>query len=348
VSRTLALLGLLALSVGCRPPVTRIVDGQVVSGHQVSAQAYATYLEARLLETAGDREGARCSYRRVLELDPDATEAMVRLAGLTCPVARAEARTLFEDAARRDPESETLWSTRAECARLARQTRDAEIYARRAWELAPTDFDTNRHLIVALLDLGRTSEAERLALGLIALRPKDPRTVRLLLEEAAGLPLTEQWALPAEASTWVRSHRPSLALLDSTERSERTKGRLIAQLDAQLDRALSAQDDRGARRIARALGRSTVQLGRRALDRGNTKLALELLSDALALAPERAELWVLALSAADLEQDQEAFARLLRELPPSSTPLDDASRELLAQLLSRRLGAEPAALVAQP
>jgi tetratricopeptide (TPR) repeat protein len=348
VNRWLKLTLLAWLAVGCKAQVTRIVDGQVVTGHSVPAMAYATYLEARLRETSGDFEGAKCGYRSVLKQDPQATEAMVHLGALSCGADRAGADELFETANARSPSSTTLWSTRAKCAIDAHRYQEALGYAEKAWALSPTLVETNRQLLITLIALGQKERAEHLARGLLDLLPGDPRVSTMLTEDGIAISASQSVAWPLVADRFLGSNRPSLASLTSTRLSPVEQKHLTLVLQGRLFQALVAGDAPTARKLARSLGLSTIQLGQQALDAGNSQLALEYLLMAHELAPERVDLWVLTLLAADREGDESTFTRLLREVPHSSSALDEQSRRHLASIIARRVDSNAAALVEPP
>lgn len=335
------------LLVGCQPHVTRIVDGQVVAGRSVSAQAYATYLEARMRETSGDVEGAKCSYDSVLKRDPDATEAMVRLGALSCGTDRAEADKLFDAAGTRDPMSTTLFSARAKCAFDAHRYHEALGYAEKAWALSPTLLETNRQLLMILGALGQQERAERLARGLLALRPGDPRVAAILTEDGVARTASEAAAWSLLADGFLRSNPPALASLTSTRLRPSAQKHLERVLLERLAHALVTDNAADARRLARSLGLSTTQLGQRALQVGNTRMALEHLLMAHKLAPERVDLWVQTLEAAELEGDEAIFQQVLSNVPGPSTTLDDESRSRLGRIIARRVGDDAEMLLNQ-
>lgn len=82
-----------------------------------------------------------------------------------------------------------------------------------------------------------------------------------------------------------------------------------------------------------------------ALGRGELAVARQQAEQQLAADPSDADALVVALLAADLAQDETAFAQLLTRTSEGGLALSPASEPLLSALISRRVGPEAAALL---
>ena len=85
----------------------------------------------------GDSTAAAAQYKLVLTADPDAAEAMVRLAAVYCTTSREESADLFARAERLDPGSAMLWLERARCEMAQGHHRAAAEAGKRALSIDP-------------------------------------------------------------------------------------------------------------------------------------------------------------------------------------------------------------------
>ncbi len=330
--------------MGCGATVTRVIDGRSVDGRPISPEVYALYLAARLAEERGDLELALCRYAAVLDEDPHAIEAWIRRGALECHIQPKNAARSLAQAQELDPSHPGVFAARAECAKRRGEREKALRFARRAFELEPTDFEFTRHLASALVDAGRSDEAEALLSGWLRRRPRDRRIlefwcnlrpgsqelIKAVLSEHDPALATQKAALPLP---FVRTDPPNLA-------RARNRG-LVNQLDA----ALARGDRAEALTISRQLGLPLLELVARARAAGATELELELSLIALRLTPDQVPLWLRAIDLAVRLGQEVAEKELLTRLPTVKRPLTAQERTLLRQLLARRVGNQAARLI---
>lgn len=157
-----------ALTVsGCvRENVVRVFDGREVGGRWVSAEAYAAFTEASLEESRGNRAAAAAAYERAVAEDPKNALAWGRLGVLRCTADPAAADSAFSRAEALEPDLESPWIARAECALGRRDARSAAAYARKAAELSPADHEASSLLATALERSGDALGARRWRRGM--------------------------------------------------------------------------------------------------------------------------------------------------------------------------------------
>ena len=125
-------LGALAIASGCAiaPVVPRVVEGRIVTGPEVSVDAYATYLEGVLAEEGGRLAEARVFYERARRIDAGDPEiatrlAVVRCAAATTPSAKRTSYETFDAALELDAEYAPALEAKAACAAAAGDAAEA-------------------------------------------------------------------------------------------------------------------------------------------------------------------------------------------------------------------------------
>jgi len=115
-----------------------------------------------------------------------------------------------------------------------------------------------------------------------------------------------------------------------------------ADARAALELALDRED---AAEVSRAAVRARVgsaELSLRTVARGRVELTNELASTVLEAEPGNSDARIAALSVADLTKDDGAFRRFLATVPKSATVPSPLGADIMAALLSRRIGADAA------
>jgi len=344
VNRFLALVLCVAALSGCGSRVTRVVDGHSVEGRQISPQAYALYLAARLAEERGELDLALCRYAEVLEEDPDATEAWIRQGSLECRRNPDQGIRSLERAEELDPNHPQVFAARAECARQRGDKMAALQFAQRSFELGPTDLEMTGHLARALFDLERQALAEAVLLGWLHRSPGDPRVFELWASLSPDSKMLRQLVLAGSGSTQVRE-RLRGPLAESTTNSPMLATLQQRGLSLALDDALARGDRDLVLSLARQQRLPLLELVARARSRGAFELELELGLIALWLAPNRVPLFLRTLEVAARLGNREAEAELLGRFPSPEQALTSEDRALLRRLLELRVGAEAARLV---
>lgn len=283
---------------------TRMVDGRVVAGRPIPAEAYAAYLTGSVLEARGKPELAARSYRAALDADPEAVEVRTALARVTCAFAPDRADDEFAAALELDGDFEPLHREWARCALARGQKAQALAHARDALRSAPSEWAATEVLVDVLESSGQGAEAARYLWGFVALAPDDPRPLERLdaLYEGAG---------PA-----------------------------VDPLRA----ALREGDDRRAVTLALERRMSDVELARTALEEARPDFALTRSQLVLFADPANSDARIVALVAAFLLEDGRAYRAALRDLWRDHALPSPEQAEALARLLRARVDGEAAAL----
>lgn len=137
------------------------------------------------------------------------------------------------------------------------------------------------------------------------------------------------------AKRWRRALALTSQLPEDSHRVTRAKNPDLLERAFQGD---AAELERAA--VAARIG--SAQLSLRAVQHGRTDLANRFSSLVLEADPASSDARIAALSSADLENDQESFLRLARDIPRLCTPPSALGAALMEALIARRLGPEAA------
>ena len=141
-----------------------------------------TQLTAEIAESAGDNDVAEQAYRRVLQLNPNSSEATAGLAHLYIAEKRyADAQPLVEAALRRDPDDPALNAQFATILNSQGKSADALATLEKLHQLQPASRDVTSMLGDAELQAGHPEQADALYRQLLAAAPDDP-----ILNDADG------------------------------------------------------------------------------------------------------------------------------------------------------------------
>jgi len=327
------------LVAGCAVPhrgVARRIDGVTVVTRRVDERALAAYARARRADARGERAAALAAYARVLELDPDSSEAWTRVGALRCEDDLEGALAAFARAEALQPGAAPLLRARAACALARGDAASALGDARRAVEAEPDSVEGTLIYARALEQRGDPDAAYR---WLQALVVREPAT-------RAG------WA--ALAALAARQGDDALARR-AAEGSARAGAALAPEVRrdrarAELDAALLAHELEAARAAATRAGVSEGAVALRAAALGRAELAAEAAALVLAADPSDADAWVASVVAASLLGDRGALEALAAAVPADTSGLAPLGVALLAELLAREVGAEVARawIAAQP
>lgn len=330
-----SLAGLAVCVAGCfggAASVTRFVGGQALPERYISPGAYANYAEGAVLQARGDLRGALSAYLDALAEDPVSAELWTRVASLRCRLHSGNAQAALSRAERLDASYAPLWRERARCDLARGQTEAAIREAQKSLKLDPDDEETNLFYI-RLCELSHNLAEERRWLdALVTERPRSVAAWKALLAYAKRHADRARLRRAAEALS-IRAP----GLLPSLQRVVPALG-----ISARLDRALSAGQDKTARRLALSLHLGPGQLALRAAALGRTDLARGEAELVLQADPSNSNAWVARLVAADLAGNDHAFERVL-ETPRAARPrLSLLGANLWAGLLRRRIGEDAA------
>jgi tetratricopeptide (TPR) repeat protein len=328
----LKLLGVSLSLSACfgRGPVTRIADGEELSGRYIRGDAYAAYLRATLRDEAGDRSGALKALDEALSHDPSSPEILTRIGEITCraPAASGDAEralAAFRRAADLDPTYAPAWLGLARCLETAGEFEEALAFALEALAHEPERVETTELIAGLLRRAGREREALTWLDALTALTPavREAHEAQLRAAVALGDHGREQRA------------RQALSRLGVPSDAERRQA---------LDVALSNDDLPLARRLAGELHLRPSAFLLYAVER-SPNVALAQARLLLAAEPENSDAFSAALAAADLLGDEAEFARVLGTLAEAPEPASAPALKTLAAVIARRSGAEAAAAV---
>lgn len=338
---TTSMLGALAVFAGCRQEITRISDGSTRLERPISAEAYAAFGRARLLELQGDTRAAVEAYLEVIDHDPEAAEAYVRIGALRCPTDSGAAARAFSEAERRSPGSAELQRAMARCALLHHRPRDATAAAAKALQLAP-DRESSLLLIEAHRAADQADEAKRHAWAHVVMFPDHHRGWTTLAELVGP-----SSPLGAQLMHRAAEHLPTgFGYVEPTSetRVSRFDTRPAATLD--LEVAFASGDARSIHRAARVLGLSTIELIERAMAAGAFEFARGQATIAGQISPDDVMLWQVRLRLADLLGDDAEFEALLNRAPTVTTSQPDLG--LLFRVIQNRTGFPPITSSAVP
>lgn len=325
-----AVLFALALS-GCAAghgPVARLVEGRPIDDTWISADAYASYLAGMLHEQRGELAEAAAQYERALSFDDRSPELWTRLGAVRCQTHPATLTDAFDRAEALSPSYGPLWLERARCRASLGQIAPALEAGHRAARGLPEQPEVSLLLAGLLERAGRPDEAVLVLRGLVARYPEYKDGWREL--EATAL-AADQTALAA----YARSRHRDL----SERRNTRSREAPEADYDRALEGALAEGDLPRARALATRARLSSGELALRAAALGAHDLARAQAELVLGADPSNADARVAALVAADLEGDNERFARLLSTWQ-ATEELAPLGARLMFELLERRAGTE--------
>lgn len=330
-------------ALACGPQVARVSDSSVVNGRPIAPEAYATFLQGRLLELEGRNSEAQAKYVATTKLDSRAHEAHTRLGSLLCERNPAEAAKAFDRALALAPESVALWQARATCSLLTQEPANAEKAASMAFRFAPDDPRSGHLLVLAQLQNRHISDARTSAWAHVSRFPRDTVGWWLVASQFDG-PL--RLAVLSEAAVRTSSKDaqhltqldPQVERLLMTLHSPSVKSLLPqAHAECALTDALYRQDHAAAVHAARPLSLSSVRLAISALSRGAYQEAFVEARRAATIAPANVEAWTLALSMADLLGKEDDFILLLENPPELTGPIPTHITLRLNEVLARRV-----------
>jgi tetratricopeptide (TPR) repeat protein len=323
--------------------VTRVHDSSVVSGSPVAPEAYASYLQGRLLELAGRRNEAEQQYLATIARDDRAHEAYSRLGALRCKSNPESARQAFEKAEALAPRSIALWQTRATCALSTRQPALAHECASQAFRLAPDDPRSGHLLILSQLQNRLFEQARSTAWAHVSRFPRDTLGWQLVAVQLEG---TQRLALLSQAARRTRSEDAEHLTQVDAELEQVLAALRAPNVTAQLPQAHAEcaltdafyrHDAPAVAKAARSLTLSSLRLTQLARTRGAYQEAFTEAHRAAMIAPTNAEAWVLALTLADLLGKEDELAQLLSNPPEPTSPISLPVTRLLAELVARRV-----------
>jgi hypothetical protein len=322
---------------GCQgEQVVRVKDGHAYHERTIAPEAYAAYARARLDESRGNSAAAMREYERVLDVDNRAGAAWIRLGAIQCRTNPKAAEHAWQQARDISPESSQLWVERARCALERGELRQAEDFARRALEFAPSQPEVTLLCASIASRLGNSEHETQLLFGALAMHPAKVALLTALATSPTQPPAYKRYAarrlmrLRPIDEAWVppvyfeHAHPAPLQQLATL------------QLQEQFEQALSQHDSDETLRTAALLGVSSDKLALAALLWGFDSLATKQASVLLALNPSDASAWLIALLGADLSGATQRFDELLALPPQPRTKLEPALLEALFALIQRR------------
>lgn len=315
--------------------VVRVREGYAHSERAIAGQAYAAYARGRLSESKGDRVAAESFYSEVLRLDPESTEAYVRLGALACDRDQALAAERWSKAQALDPHYWQLWLERARCARSRGDLLLADQFARQALELAPQQPEATL-LCAALAE--QQNQPARQAQLLFGLLSGHPTYVPGWLALATAVHQPE--AYREYARRRLLQIRPIDDTWVSPSKITRGKGNPMRhlreqQLSREFELALARRDRIRAEQLATLLGYAPDQVAWDAFKWGNFQWAQAAAEQLLRVDSNDIRAWLLAALCADINRDEPRLAELVRAFPKAQ--LADAQlRTWLDELLKRR------------
>ncbi|MBN2194214.1 MAG: tetratricopeptide repeat protein [Polyangiaceae bacterium] len=330
---------LLAVLMGCAGStgsVTRRVDGVLVRTRRVDERALAVYARARQADVRGQRDEALAEYARVLELDPESSEAWTRVGALRCERDWQGARAAFARAEALAPGSPELARARAWCELGLGDGEAALRAAREAISVEPESVEGSLVYARALAATGDLATAQRWLEALVLRAPSAQRGW-VALQDLATRTGDVALARRAEAGGAVAGVE-----LRPNPRRERAR--------TAVDVALMAHALADARAVAVAAGISEARLALRALALGRPEVAAEAANVAFTADSTDSEAWIAALVAASIGSDRGRLEALATELEPAASRPGPVAVALFAELLDREVGPAAAAawLAAQP
>jgi tetratricopeptide (TPR) repeat protein len=325
-----------AAAFGCTlhpASVERIIDGDVVSGPFVSAEAYASYARGAYLEQQRDLPNARSAYRHALDVDRRSPQTWVRLGAVECALRNLDAaRVAFASAEALSSDFAPLWSERARCAVATGRLDAAHGAAHRAVTLEPDRVENTLLLVDIQERLGRRDEARRWLDGLTARRP----------ESGAGWRASLRAALRDKDAARVWASSAGLLRLHPERRAELSKLVPELGLTSAVDASLLEGRLAAARRHAVDAKMASGELAARAAALGKATLARLQAEHVLQADPTNADAWIASLAALDLSGDEAGFERALHARGAPLTPPGALAQRLFAGVMLRRLGRDAA------
>lgn len=328
--KIVALLGLAVATTGCFGgpyTVTRVVDGRRVVGPFVSQNAYSAYLQGATLEAEGKNREALVAYEQALRHDPESPDLWTRVGAVKCALGD-NPHSAFARAVALDSEYEAAWAALAHC-HLARGEDERALQAlRTAVSVEPQRRENIIELARVLELVGKAEEARRWLDALAIAEPKSVEVHRARLELA--LRTGDRVRVEASARRFVE-----LAPDVSRELSERVPS--LSPL-ARIDDALLRHDLDEARRLALSARVANGTVALRAVRLGRLSEGRELAQMALAADPADSDARVAAAAVAELTRDDAALDEALSDLPAEAAPLSELGRNLIGEMVRRRLG----------
>jgi len=160
------------------------MDGRLVEGEPISAELYAQYGRAALLEASGEDVGAEAAFVGLTRSAPQWPESWIHLGALRCRRMATDTEEAFARAEALAPEATLLWQQRARCSQRRGDLSGAQRHAERAFALAPADPEGVLLLAELEAELGHFERAEALLSELTRELPKR-RWVWLKLQDVA-------------------------------------------------------------------------------------------------------------------------------------------------------------------
>lgn len=277
---------------------TRIIEGRVVHGRPISAEAYAAYLAGAMLEAEGRPREAVQRYQEARDADPESVEIQTALGRATCQFAPRDAEDEFLAAIELDEHYEPAHRERARCALRRESLAAALIHAERALLAAPFEWAATEVMVDALLAADRADDAQRYLWGFLAATPDH------------GL---------------------------ARERLRRL-GATVPHAADPLELALREGDDEKAVAIAKERRLGEVELARIALFAARPDFALTRSQLVLFADPSNSDARIVSLLAAFVLGDGRAYRASLRDLWREHSVPSRESAEVLMTLLRVRVG----------
>jgi len=322
---------------GCQgEQVVRVKDGRAYHERTIAPKAYAAYARARLYESQGNSAEAMREYERVLDLDNRAGQAWTRLGAIQCRTNPKAAERAWQRASEISAESSQLWVERARCALERGELRQAEDFARRALEFAPSQPQVSLLCASIASRLGNSEHETQLLFGALAMHPANVELLIALSTSPTQPPAYQRYAarrlirLRPIDEAWVPPVYFEKAHLRPAQRVS------VLQLQEQFEQALLQQSSDEALRTAALLGVSNDRLALAALLWGFDSLAAQQAGVLLALNPSDASAWLIALLVADRSGATQKFNELLARPPQSSSKLEPVLLQALFALIQRR------------
>lgn len=314
-----ALGSVLLAACSTTPGTERVFDGHTISGPYIEPSAYAAYADGAYLEARGEWKAAEDAYRRALKQDPDSPSIWTRIGAIQCRTDLARALEAFRAATEHSSHG-PAWAARARCLHEHGRSADALAAAESALGFDPANAEAN--LLVA--DIYR--ERARPALSSAWL------FAWLLLDPAA----VSHWRALDERAKALGDPALSLLIRSSLEHGARQGSELSAAalsalqpplpqlgLHRDLEAAITRDDVPTARAVAQQIGLSALELALLALQLGNPALGASQAELVLNANPQSADAWIVALSAAAVSSNQDAFSRLLAHEGAAQLPTSE-------------------------